>query len=279
MRHLRPTSFASLAFVLLAACDEPAAPTDTGVPGTDAPSVDTGVPDTSVGDAGIDAPEPVDAFVPVDAPEPVDAFVPSYRILVVGSPGGGLGHANFEALLDTWGTVTVMADPTLSATLLASYDIVVFGDMSNILSGPERAALATWTGTAGGRMVVLSGYNETDRLETQSITSCVTIDVDQTRTTFPIAATVWASGSQIRGALADAPGVNGSYVFSDLHEGGDREIVTTAGDTVGARWQGPSPLSGRAFVFGDEHIVLDFEWDADAAAFWNAVLTWLVGSA
>jgi hypothetical protein len=222
-----------------------------------------------------DAPFTPDAFVTPDAFSEADAFVapdavvPDVSILVIGTLDSGPA-SSFSSLLATWGTVTPTADPTLTSTFLAPFDLIVVGRLARAQTISEKASLVAWV-ASGHPLLVLGGYtgDAAERANIQSLISGFNMTVDPTRAVV-VEVPTYAPDAVSRGTLTTAPMVNGGEVLTTpLGAGVSAEALATGAAPVAAHWDAPSG-GGRVFVWLDEAVTLD-PWDADRMTFWSNV--------
>lgn len=249
-----------------AVLDAPAA-TDATV--LDAPAADATVLDATVLDA-----ETADATTSNDASSTNDAAVPARDILVIGTlDSGPFAAHSFRAFLATQGTVTTMSDVTLDAATLDAYDIVLFGSQTDALTQPERNALAAWLAT-NGHLIALGGYDDTSDTELQSIVAPLGMTIEEDRTTVASGTATFAPGAVTRGTLSGVPVAGADVVTSFSSATGALEAELPDGLDIGVRWTS-TVGSGRAFVWSDDHVTLDVNWNADLQQFWGSVFSFL----
>lgn len=213
-----------------------------------------------------------------------DGITDCLHILLLGAPGLR-SSSNFQAWLTAQGTMVMRRDDTsppdtVTAALLAGYDVVVLDRLLRSYSAAESDVLRDYV-AAGGGLISMTGYDgSADR--PQSNSALVSLGVEYlpglqdgpiTRfvthpTTAGLSSVTFAGGYYV-GELAGATGATNTVVatFPPVGDGG-------LGPTAGlAQERG----IGRAWIWGDEWIEFDSEWTTmpEISTLWANVLGWV----
>lgn len=288
-----PQVHAALALVLmLAACGGGSSgSTDDAAPGID----------TAQGAADADrSADASDACVPTEPPTETcddvdndcnglvddvdvggDGLYDCQTIALFGEPGSS-GTSNFVAWLASNGTDVVRMQgitdgaPTLTAADLAPHQVIILDNLRRAYTVEEAGFMTDWV-TAGGGLMVLSGYTggAADYDEPNSLLTGVGLALGGTLTNGPV--TMFAPHPVTEG-ITSVTFLGGFHVAEvEGVAGGVNTVVATIADQpVGVVQQRGE---GRVFVWGDEWITFDSQWDAmpEIQAFWANSLGWLGG--
>jgi hypothetical protein len=200
-----------------------------------------------------------------------DGLYDCQRVLLLGSPGAN-PSSNFQNWAFMNGTVVSrQTNPTIDATLLAQYDLVLIDGLPRAYTADEATALATWV-AAGNSVMALTGYYGS--ITDASFPSSLLVELgasfenqllDGPVTTFP----------------ATHPTTTGltSVTFS-----GGRPIVTTAPNVTVVGTIGTTNVAvafehgdGRVYLWGDEWVTFDSQWTSmpEIEQFWVNAFGWL----
>lgn len=194
-------------------------------------------------------------------------------IALVGTPGG-LASSQFQQWLIDRGSSADRIDPAVvDATVLDAYDVVILDQLTREYTAAEATAFDTWV-NAGGGLMSMTGH-----------------------TASPVSAQQWPNsilgpmGLTYQGALLNGPVTN--FEIHPISVGltsvtflGGFEVVAdnpAANDVVGTLPGGQvagmaqERGSGKVFVWGDEWIEYDSEWESlpEITQLWVNIFEWI----
>jgi hypothetical protein len=199
-------------------------------------------------------------------------------ILLIGGPGAN-SSSNFQAWLEEQGTTVsrIHASGTpaaLAAEDLNAFDIVILDTLLRDYTPEESQALLEWV-EAGGGLMSLNGHTGSSdlprgnsllfRLGVEHLPTLLSGDV-MTFSTHPLTT-----------GLTSVT-FSGGYPVGDRSEGeGSVNVAQLAGNSVGRALERGS---GRAFIWGDEWVEFDSEWQTrpEIETFWVNSIGWLSGA-
>ncbi len=208
-----------------------------------------------------------------DIDEGMDGICDCLAIALVGTPGG-LAASQFEQWLIDRGTSAERINPALvDAAVLSAYDVVILDQLTREYTPAEAAAFDAWV-SAGGGLMAMTGH-----------------------TASPVSAQQWPNGIlgpmglEYQGPLRDGPVTDfvphpiTVGLTSVTFLGGFEVVATIPGQSdVIARLPGMQPAAqgqvrgaGKVFVWGDEWIEYDSEWQAlpEITQLWTNIFEWL----
>lgn len=208
-----------------------------------------------------------------DIDEGGDGICDCLAIGIVGT-SGGLASSQFQQWLIDRGSSADRIDPALiDATVLDAYDVVILDQLTRAYTPAEAAAVDTWV-SAGGGLMSMTGH-----------------------TASPVSAQQWPNtilgpmGLEYQGAL-----LNGPVTDFELHPiavgltsvtflGGFEVVAANpaVNDVVGRLPGGAAAgiaqerALGKVFVWGDEWIEYDSEWEAlpEITQLWVNIFEWI----
>jgi hypothetical protein len=239
--------------LVAAACGYPQPARVTDAPADDARRTDTNVANEDAShDASFDAPPPFS------------------RLMLYGASLGN-DTTQRDAYLASRFTVTTKADSTpISATLLATTDIVVVEHLYSAHTVSESNALATWVSN-GGAVIVSSGWvpGETDLPRYNALFAGIGLQLSSPKVSGPI---TQFFTHPISTNMTSLPYVDG-YSLT-LPASGATEVGRLSGlPALAAIVRG----QGRVVAYGDDFFNVAAEWKNDVPAFWAQMIDWLVG--
>ena len=208
-----------------------------------------------------------------DIDEGGDGICDCLAIALIGTPGG-LASSQFQQWLIDRGSSADRIDPAVvDATVLDAYDVVILDQLTREYTPAEATAFDTWV-SAGGGLMSMTGH-----------------------TASPVSAQQWPNsilgpmGLTYQGALLNGPVTN--FEIHPISVGltsvtflGGFEVVAdnpAANDVVGTLPGGQvagmaqERGSGKVFVWGDEWIEYDSEWESlpEITQLWVNIFEWI----
>jgi hypothetical protein len=199
-----------------------------------------------------------------------DGLYDCQRVLLLGNPGVN-PSSNFQSWTLMNGTVVSrQVDPTIDATLLAQFDLVLIDRVTRAYTSDEANALAAWV-DAGNGVMALTGYAAAvgDAENPNSLLAALGASFDTTLLSGPV--TTFPAHPTNTGLT--------SVTFS-----GGRPILTTAPNVTVVGTIGTANVAiayehgnGRVYLWGDEWVTFDSQWSSmpEIKQFWVNAFGWL----
>ncbi|WP_434421279.1 hypothetical protein [Nannocystis pusilla] len=206
-----------------------------------------------------------------------DGICDCLNIAIFGNEGAN-PSAEFQAWLEAQGTQVdrISLDITpIDAVTLEKYDIVILDWLVRNYSADEAAIIKTWV-EAGGGLMSMTGHtnNQTVVDRPNSIIAPMGLAYNNSQGFFSGPVTQWAQHPITEG-ITSVSFYGGLYV--DITEDG-----VAVNEVIGTLPQGPvavgqTRIDGKLFIFGDEWIEFDSEWQQipQIKQFWVNILAWL----
>ena len=206
-----------------------------------------------------------------------DGICDCLSIAIFGNEGSN-PSAEFQTWLEDQGTevARISLDNTpITAETLSSYDIVILDWLVRTYSAEEAAVIKTWVEGGGGLMSMTGHTNNNTVVERpNSIIGPMGLSYNQSKGFFNGPVTQWTP-HPITDGITSVSFYGGLYIdMVDVGMG-----VSTA---VGTLPQGPVAVAqvrndGKLFIFGDEWIEFDSEWQQipQIKQFWVNILAYL----
>ncbi|MEZ4450233.1 MAG: putative metal-binding motif-containing protein [Nannocystaceae bacterium] len=213
-----------------------------------------------------------------DVDEAMDGICDCLNIVILGKKGYN-PSSQFETWLEAQGTqvdrIHTTVNEVLDADTLAPYDIVILDWLQRNYNGTEAAALETWI-AGGGGMMSMTGFinNQTNADVTNSLITSIGLTYNTSKGWFDGPVTMFANHPITMG-LTSISYYGGLYVnLTNDGVGVNQTIMTMSQGPVGVVQE---RKAGRAFVFGDEWVEFDSEWQniPQVKQFWVQTLKWV----
>jgi len=200
------------------------------------------------------------------------------EIVLIGAPGA-LSSSNFQLWLEEQGTTVSRIHESgtpaaLTGAELIGFDVAILDNLVREYTPAESQALAAWVRTGGGLMS-LNGHTGGSDL-TRGNSLLVELGVEHLSGLRSGNITTFRSHPLTTGLTSVT--FSGGYRLGNLPSGEGSSVVAETTD-------GPVGLElerglGRAFVWGDEWVEFDSEWQSLPAIkrFWINSLGWLSGA-
>jgi hypothetical protein len=257
-------------------------------PVTEAGGVDASVPETGGGGgpAGGDGASESSLSLVGDGATQESGNCQHLNIGILGNPGSN-PSSNFQAWLVSAGTSvqriqTTAPTPTITASTLQPFDVVILDWLTRDYTAAEASVLAAFV-SAGGGVVSMSGYDNTSVDDWHANSLLAPLAVAYTGSLLD------STGGQVTDfathpitAGLTSVTFNGGYEIADL--GGSASVRTPiaflpdpSGAGVVTVGYAIQMSKGRAFVWGDEWISFDSEWSTlpEIKQLWVQVFTWV----
>jgi hypothetical protein len=199
-------------------------------------------------------------------------------IVLIGAPGA-LSSANFQLWLEEQGTTVSRihaagTPPALTGADLAGFDVAILDNLIRDYTLAESQALIAWV-RAGGGLMSLNGHTGGADLA-RGNALLVEFGVEHLAGLRSGSVTTFAAHPLTTGLTSVT--FSGGYRLGNLPS--SEGSVTVAEITDGPVGLALVRGSGRAFVWGDEWVEFDSEWQSlpDIKRFWVNSLGWLSGS-
>ena len=207
-----------------------------------------------------------------------DGICDCLNIAIFGNKGAN-PSAQFEAWLEAQGTQVdrIQTDNTpLSKAILDKYDIVILDWLVRNYTAQEAALVADWVGTGGGLMSLTGHVNNNTVVDRpNSIIKPMGLSYNASKGFFSGPVTQWLKPHPITDGITSVSFYGGLYI--DIVDDG-----LGINTVIGTLPQGPVAVAqerkaGKLFIFGDEWIEFDSEWQQipQIKKFWANVLGWL----
>ena len=207
-----------------------------------------------------------------------DGICDCLNIAIFGNKGAN-PSAQFEAWLEAQGTQVdrIQTDNTpLSKAILDKYDIVILDWLVRNYTPQEAALVADWVGTGGGLMSLTGHVNNNTVVDRpNSIIKPMGLSYNASKGFFSGPVTQWLKPHPITDGITSVSFYGGLYI--DIVDDG-----LGVNTVIGTLPQGPVAVAqerkaGKLFIFGDEWIEFDSEWQQipQIKKFWANVLGWL----
>jgi hypothetical protein len=280
----------------------PGAVMGDGAAASDASEADSTTPDagdatgSGSGDDAAAAPDVVDAGTTLDAPaadsssvggdagrvctdagvdDAGQGFCGGVRIGILGAPGANTS-SNFQAWLASNGQI-VMRVPmatTVDATLLSGFDVVILDQLQRTYATGEADALRDWV-AAGGGVMSMSGYTGSgpDRAQPNTLLASIGLQYVTPLSSGPV--TMFVDHPTTTGLTSVT--FEGGYLVGAVDGGTGGNNTVTASLTAGPVGMAQERGAGRVYVWGDEWVEYDSEWQSmpQIRQYWIDVLGWL----
>jgi len=206
-----------------------------------------------------------------------DGICDCLDIAIFGNEGAN-PSAEFQTWLEAQGTQVdrISLDNTpITAEILSSYDIVILDWLVRTYSAEEAAVIKTWV-EAGGGLMSMTGHTNNNTVvdRPNSIIASMGLSYNDSKGFFGGPVTQW-NPHPISDGITSVSFYGGLYV--DIVEDG---VGVNA--VVGTLPQGPVAVAqvrndGKLFIFGDEWIEFDSEWQQipQIKQFWVNILAYL----
>ncbi|MDC0718563.1 hypothetical protein [Nannocystis bainbridge] len=206
-----------------------------------------------------------------------DGICDCLNIAIFGNEGAN-PSAEFQGWLEAQGTQVdrISLDGTpIDAVTLEKYDIVILDWLVRNYSAEEAATIRTWVEGGGGLMSMTGHTNNNTVVDRpNSIIAPMGLAYNQSKGFFGGPVTQWTPHPITEG-ITSVSFYGGLYV--DIVEDG-----VALNEVIGTLPQGPvavgqTRLDGKLFIFGDEWIEFDSEWQQipQIKQFWVNILAWL----
>ncbi|PCC70923.1 hypothetical protein SAMN02745121_02610 [Nannocystis exedens] len=206
-----------------------------------------------------------------------DGICDCLNIAIFGNEGAN-PSAEFQAWLEAQGTQVdrISLDITpIDAVTLDKYDIVILDWLVRTYSADEAALIKTWVDGGGGLMSMTGHTNNQTVVERpNSIIAPMGLAYNASQGFFSGPVTQWAQHPITQG-ITSVSFYGGLYI--DITDDG---VATN--EVIGTLPQGPVAVAqvrndGKLFIFGDEWIEFDSEWQQipQIKQFWVNILAWL----
>jgi len=207
-----------------------------------------------------------------------DGICDCLNIAIFGNKGAN-PSAQFEAWLEAQGTQVdrIQTDNTpLSKAILDKYDIVILDWLVRNYTAQEAALVADWVGTGGGLMSMTGHVNNNTVVDRpNSIIKPMGLSYNASKGFFSGPVTQWLKPHPITDGITSVSFYGGLYI--DIVDDG-----LGINTVIGTLPQGPVAVAqerkaGKLFIFGDEWIEFDSEWQQipQIKKLWANVLGWL----
>ncbi len=206
-----------------------------------------------------------------------DGFCDCYTIGIIGTPGVNPA-SDFDTWLNATGTGVSRIGMDLAHELTAAeiepFDIVILDRLTHQYSDEEAAILRAYVQSGHG-LITMAGYSSSanDRNYQNSLVRAVGVNmvdplyIDPTEVwhTHPI--TMGTTGVQFRGGWPIVA-IDGEPLGQTLLENDDDGVILAIAREYG---------DGRAFVYGDEWITFDSEWQTipGVTTLWQNAIRWV----
>ncbi|MFO0724462.1 MAG: DUF4350 domain-containing protein [Myxococcota bacterium] len=206
-----------------------------------------------------------------------DGIFDCLRIAIIGAPGARPA-SNFLAWLMQQGTtvtrIHTTATATLSAAEIGGYDVLLLDQLVRAYTPDEATTLASWVQRGGG-LVVLSGYTgaATDYSRPNDLLATLNLTIRPGLYSGPVTSFIPHATTASITTMTFSGGYNVSAVGSSTVNPISLEVARlSSGPVAIAALRG----EGRVFLWGDEWIEFDSEWQTlNVAQFWANILGWV----
>ncbi|MEZ4450231.1 MAG: hypothetical protein R3B09_12210 [Nannocystaceae bacterium] len=213
-----------------------------------------------------------------DVDEAMDGICDCLNIVILGKAGAN-PSSEFANWLKAQGTqvdrIHTTPNEVLDAATLKPYDIVLLDWLQRTYTAEEAAVLEAFI-AGGGGMISLTGYqaNQPNANVTNSLITAIGLTYNTTKGWFNGPITTFANHPITMG-LTSITFLGGLYVnLTDDGVGVNQAIMSLPQGPVGVTQE---RKGGRAFVFGDEWVEFDSQWQnlPEIKLFWVQTLKWV----
>lgn len=164
-------------------------------------------------------------------------------------------------------------DTPVTRELLDKYSVIILDRLARGYSPEEAALIEAWVAGGGGLMAVTGHVASQDAVDqTNSILRPLGLGFNTSKGFFSGSVVDWTPHALSEGVTSM---VFLGGLFVDMAEGGANAVI-------GTRPEGPVAVvqthgAGRVFVWGDEWILFDSQWEqlVELRTFWANILGWL----
>jgi hypothetical protein len=210
-----------------------------------------------------------------DAKTP-DGGCTTLNIGILGNPGSDTS-ANFQKWLTAAGTSvtrieTNATDPAITSSTIAGFDVVMLDWLARDYTTTEASVIQARI-AAGGGLIALSGYNGTGT-DFRANVLLAPLSVAYTGGLLNGPVTSFAAHPITQGLTSVT--FNGGYAVADLGGGSSTRTPIAYIGTPAVAYA-IQLGAGRAFVWGDEWIEFDSEWNTlpQIKQFWVNIFAWV----